>query len=332
MKTFRIVLFFAALLLAVSACQEQRPSSTAQREKITIACMKNQLTSGLVITAKNRGYFDKAGLDVTLQLHDYGKLALDSMLDGKADLSMAAETPIMINIMKGKKIAILSAVSVSSENEMVLGRKESGIRSANDLKGKRIGVVPTTSADYQLDAILTNGGLSREDVTTINLQPAEMPDALQNGRVDAVSIWNLPLLQMRNQLGAKGVSLSDKTLYTEFICLLTTREYAVSHPEALIKVMKALVMAEDFIKKHSDEAMKDVAATATVDIKLAEQIWNIYDFSVTLNQSLPIALADEARWAIKRKMVQSADMPDFTDYLYPDALTAVKPAAVRIIR
>lgn len=332
MNAIRIVSFLALFLLTASGCQNRGQNSPATREKITIACMKNQLTSGLIIVAKNKGYFDEAGVDVTLQLHDYGKLCLESMLAGKADLSLAAETPIMLNILNGKKIAILSAAAVSNENEMVLARKDRGIRTTKDLRGKRIGVVPNTSADYQLDAMLTDGGMAREDVTLVTLQPTEMPDALQKGIVDAVSIWNLPLLQMRNQLGANGVVFHDKTLYTEFICLMTTREFAAARPETLKKVMQALVKAEEFIKKNRNEALRTTAETATVDLKLAEQIWDIYDFSVTLNQSLPIALADEARWAMKRKMVQTGEMHDFTDYLYPDALAAVKPVAVRIIR
>lgn len=331
MRAITLIPILAVLLLTIPACKNKTPAS-ATLEKLTIACMKNQLTSGLIIVAKNKGYFDEAGVDVTLQFHDYGKLCLDSMLAGKADLSLAAETPIMLNIMNGKKIAILSAAAVSNENEMVLARKDRGILTTKDLRRKRIGVVPNTSADYQLEAMLTDGGMTREDVTLITLQPGEMPDALQKGSVDAVSVWNLPLLQMRNQLGANGVLLSDKALYTEFICLMTTREFASSHPDTLKKFMQALVKAEDFIKKNRNEALRTVAETATVDLKLAEQIWDIYDFSVTLNQSLPIALADEARWAIKRKIVNTTEMPNFTEYLYPDALAAVKPNAVRLIR
>jgi hypothetical protein len=43
-------------------------------------------------------------------------------------------------------------------------------------------------------------------------------------------------------------------------------------------------------------------------------------------------MEDEARWMIKNKLTKEKNVPNFLDYIYEDALKAVKPEAVNIIR
>jgi NitT/TauT family transport system substrate-binding protein len=63
-----------------------------------------------------------------------------------------------------------------------------------------------------------------------------------------------------------------------------------------------------------------------------EIIWQRYQFSLSLDQSLILAMEDEARWMIKNKLTKENQVPNFMNYLYLDGLKAVKPEAVNIIR
>ena len=58
----------------------------------------------------------------------------------------------------------------------------------------------------------------------------------------------------------------------------------------------------------------------------------VVQFSLSLNQSLVTATEDEARWMIKNKLTTEKTVPNFSDYIYEDALKPVKPEAVNIIR
>jgi len=42
-------------------------------------------------------------------------------------------------------------------------------------------------------------------------------------------------------------------------------------------------------------------------------------------------LEDESRWAIRNKLIDRADMPNYLNHVALDALKAVSPAAVTII-
>ena len=60
--------------------------------------------------------------------------------------------------------------------------------------------------------------------------------------------------------------------------------------------------------------------------------WQEGTFDLFLDQSLIATLEDQARWAIKNNLTNATKIPNYLDYIYIDALEAVKPEAVTIIR
>jgi len=50
-----------------------------------------------------------------------------------------------------------------------------------------------------------------------------------------------------------------------------------------------------------------------------------------LDQSLVLALEDEARWAIKNKLTSKTKVPNYLNHIHLDALKSVAPSAVTII-
>jgi len=61
-------------------------------------------------------------------------------------------------------------------------------------------------------------------------------------------------------------------------------------------------------------------------------VWQQNQFSLTLDQSLVLAMEDEARWMIRNNLTNATAIPDFRNFLYTDGLDTVKPGSVKIIR
>jgi NitT/TauT family transport system substrate-binding protein len=93
-----------------------------------------------------------------------------------------------------------------------------------------------------------------------------------------------------------------------------------------------LVQAESYLASHQSEAKAIVRKRMNFDDAYLEMIWQRYQFSLSLDQSLVLAMEDEARWMIKNELTTEKNMPNFVDYIYEDGLRAVKPEAVNIIR
>jgi len=133
--------------------QEKPEKYTGPVEKITVAIGTGPVTSLIHIAFEN-GYFTNEGLDFVLQQHQSGKSAFNAIVEGEVDLATAAETPIMLAIMRGEKICILATISSTEKNKMIVARKDKGITTIDDLVGKKIGVSIGTNAEFFMDSFL----------------------------------------------------------------------------------------------------------------------------------------------------------------------------------
>ena len=329
---------FLAVCCAVTlaSCDKAPPKAAGSagsegRQKVTVA-YTTQPQSTLIHIAANKGYFSNQGLDVQPLIHSFGKAALQSVLDGKADFATVAETPVMFSVLKGDKIFVIANIESSSVNNALLARPDAGIVKAADLKGKRIGFTPGTTSDFFLDSFLTAQGLTRKEITPVPLTPNEMQEALQTGKVDAVSSWNYTLTQIKHQLGAQAVIFYDRQIYTETFNIAAMQDFVRRNPQAVTRFLRALIQAEDFVAKNPQEAQDIMATAIKVDKELVREVWDAFNYQVRLEQNLLITLEDETRWAMKNKLTDKTVMPNYKDYIHVESLMAVRREAVKLKR
>ncbi|WP_346287992.1 ABC transporter substrate-binding protein [Zoogloea sp.] len=325
----------AAVLLATGCDSITQPAQdkavTGGPHRLTVA-YTHQPQSTLIHVAVAKRYFTEVGLDAQLMQHTHGRAALQSVLDGKADVATVAETPVMFSILKGDRIFILANIESSTLNNAIVANMDAGIRTAEDLKGKRIGYTAGSTSEFFLDAILTSKGLVKADIQPVALNPDEMLQAMTARQVDAVSTWNYPLTQIKHRLGKAGVIFYDRQIYTETFNIAAKQDFINAHPETARRFLRALLKAEAFVARHPDEAQAIVSAAAGVDRALVQEVWDAFNYKVVLDQTLLLTLEDETRWAMRNKLVEKVDMPDYVTYVYLDGLMAVKPEAVLIRR
>ncbi len=329
---------FLAVCCAVTlaSCDKAPPQAAGSagsegRQKVTVA-YTTQPQSTLIHIAANKGYFSNQGLDVQPLIHSFGKAALQSVLDGKADFATVAETPVMFSVLKGDKIFVIANIESSSVNNAVLARPDAGIVKAADVKGKRLGFTPDTTSDFFLDSFLTAQGLTRKEITPVPLTPNEMQEALQTGKVDAVSSWNYTLTQIKHQLGAQAVIFYDRQIYTETFNIAAMQDFVQRNPQAVSRFLRALIQAEDFVAKNPQEAQDIMATAIKVDKELVKEVWDAFNYQVSLDQNLLITLEDETRWAMKNKLTDKTAMPNYKDYIHVESLMAVRREAVKLKR
>ena len=161
----------------------------------------------------------------------------------------------------------------------------------------------------------------------------KLPEALANSEIDAFSMREPFISQAIKLLGEENVVLfAEKDIYHAIDVVVASNKFIDENPEAIKKIILALIKAEEFILENPDVA-KDILIQRTgSDESEVDRIWSNLSFKVSLDQSLLGALEDEARWAIKNKLVEVTEIPDYLDFIYLEALEAVKPEAVTIIR
>ena len=56
----------------------------------------------------------------------------------------------------------------------------------------------------------------------------------------------------------------------------------------------------------------------------ADKVWSQNQFSLSLDQSLLLAMQDEAQWLISNNLTNATVVPNFIDYMYVDGLRVSK--------
>ena len=333
MRKSSMALLALAVLLALAALLGCRRDATGVRPsvKVTFACT-SQPQSILVHVARAKGYFLEEGLDVQAQMHTFGKAALQSLLEGKADFATVAETPVMLAVLRGERFFVIANIESSNRNNAIVARRDAGIHGPRDLKGKRIGFTPGTTSDFFLDSLLMAQGLTRKGIQPVPLKPEDMQDAILRRQVDAVSTWNYPLTLIQHALGTNGFIHYDPEIYTETFNVAASAGIVDGRPEVAHSLLRALIKAEAFVAARPAEAQAIVATASGTDPALVAAVWDAFNYRVRFDQTLLITLEDETRWAMRNGLTDQTTMPDFRKHIHLETLRAVRPEAVWVGR
>lgn len=109
----------------------------------------------------------------------------NALLTESVDLAYIGITIAVVARSKDQPIVIVA--NQAGKGTAIVARANSPIKSIADLKGKRVGNLPTSIHDILLREELKKANLKLEEVTLIRLTPADMPSALQRGDIDAFS-------------------------------------------------------------------------------------------------------------------------------------------------
>jgi NitT/TauT family transport system substrate-binding protein len=328
-----LTVFFLTLMtvgLGFQPGQTQSVKNAGSTGKVTIAD-GSSINSALLYVALKNDYFRQEGLEVACRLFSSGKAALDVVLGGKGDLATVADIPIMFAVMEGTRISVVASISEALRESALIGKKDRGILSAEDLKGKRIGVTPGTVTEYFLDVFLTFNRIPRNQIKVIPLLPDQIPGALLRGEIDAAVTWNPHIMRLQDKLGANGYIDYGRNLYHMVWNLAGPEAFVKGNPEAVKKILRALIRGAAFVKEKPAEAQKIVAGFLGLTEAQVARSWNEYAFQVTLHPLLLMNLENQARWAIRKEFVPNGAVPNFLTHFYFEGLKAVDPEAVTIV-
>lgn len=188
-----------------------------------------------------------------------------------------------------------------------------------------------TIIEYFMSRFLLNNKLSLRDVIVVDIPATRIKEAIVSGEVDAVAIWDSSMYAIKNQLGENGVSWSIQSGQDNYWLPISTQALIQKRPHVFEKFLKAIVEAQEFIKKNPERAKEIARRELGVEQSYIETFWPTRQLSVSLDQPMLILMEDEARWRIENKLTNTTKVPNYLDYIYFDALEKVKPEAVTIV-
>lgn len=274
MLNYRVhVLVF--LLSATVLCGHFAPVQAAEKisgnapAKVRIGYSRLRISLP-VFTAQELGLFKKHGIDAQLEMYDTGQSLGQALVEGKIDVGGYLAYPISFNgiLRTGRKFYFVTTM-IEDQNHRVsylLRRKpapgkKAEIKTVKDLRGKKVGILPTIAYKATLEAILKKSGINPAEVTIQQTDPALQPQLLANGGVDAL-YTNDPAATAAIANGSAELLDSDieaPQIFGEpfpFGHAMIGKEWAGANPEVTARIVQALDEAIVYINSHPKEANK----------------------------------------------------------------------------
>ncbi len=299
-------------------------------QPMTIAVSRSSLSLPLYVADAQR-YFAAEGLAVTLQECIGGPRCFQSLLQGQVPLATVADLTLVFASFERSDHVILGTFTTASNDLKLLTRRSTGLQSAAQLVGRRIGTVKGSGAHYFLDSALLFHGVDPKRIELVLLPPEQVGPALIEGRIDAAAIWEPFGQQILRKLGAEGVQLPTPRIYTLTFNLVADRKFAAERSADLPKLMRALARAQTFIDEQPAQAQALLRTRLQEDQAYIEATWKDFDYRLSLEQSLMSTLEGQARWAVREGHVPaSSRVPNFMRFVELGPLRSVAPTAVTL--
>jgi NitT/TauT family transport system substrate-binding protein len=301
-------------------------------ESITIGYSPFEHTA-LLYVADDQHFFSQNGLNVTLRRYDSGVASLDGMLDGEVDIAVGVtEFPLVGRAFQKERIRTIGSID-KGEIIYLVGRKDRGIENVTDLKGKRVGTVFRTISEFYLGRFLELHGINMQDITLVDVKtPEEWVNAIVDGDIDAIATGQPAVNSIKDRLGDNAVVWSAQSNQPLYAMAISTDEWIQQHPELIARFLKSLAEAEEYVNTHPAESKAIVQKRLNLSADYMDTVWKQNQFTLSLDQSLVLAMEDEARWMIRNNLTTERQVPNFLDYIQEDDLKAIKPDSVNIIR
>lgn len=288
-------------------------------------------TGHLMWIAEELGYFKESGSEVDLRQFSSGVTTSKALATGEINLANSSEFAFVNNVMRHRDLRMIASISRTNSANL-FGRKDSGIRGAADLVGRKIGVTRRGIGEFFLGEYLSIHGISIADVELVDLRPPAIVKSISEGTIDAAITWEPSVYLAQKALGDNFMQLPDQDSYYYHFVVAGKRDWLYANQADVQNVLAALVKAQAYVSENPEKSQAIIAAKFNLDPVFVRDTWHKYILEVTLLQTLLSLMEQEAYWLIENKLIDVTSAPNFLEAIDAEPLKAVSPKAVQLIQ
>ncbi len=327
------LIVFGIVLMATAGVFIAREPKVTTLQHTTIG-IQTSPAMALVMVAKDKGFFEKQGLDVELKEFAAGKDALAAFLGGSLDFSVSGDVPVTLATLAGNRFVVPAQVVRRTKNEVrVVAKKETGLDTAEKFfkaKKRKLATSIGGGPEFFTYEFLNTLSIAKDQVEIVAQKPGDMPAALMSGSVDAIAIFDPYAFIAEKQLADASITFTNENIYSE-LYVIEAKESVKHDSTTLEKLLSGLVAAEKFVKDNPEDAKTIVMKYTKLDKETVDAIWNSFDFRIALTPQLLEYLNREAQWAKDSgKVKPETVVPNFRDIIFDAPLEKVSASAVEL--
>lgn len=291
----------AAMMIVTSACGGSKQGAetdtqgasggTKKEAKALTVGYLNVMDDAQALLAYDAKLYEKNGLNVKLQPFESGTDLIKAMVGGQVDAGVLGFTNAVTWAAKGAGLKVVGGAQLGFHSLLV--KNDSGIKTVEDLKGKKLASQKQGStADIVLNGVtLKQAKLTNKDLQMVYAEPAQAIQSLAGGAVDAAFVFE-PYARMA-QLTSPVTQIYEIGKVWPFPCMvvITTDDMLKKDRDAVNRMLDAQKEAIDMLQKDPQKAAEyitprfiqgdsfktqngEVKATSVIKDSIASQTFN----------------------------------------------------------
>lgn len=261
--------------------------------------------------------FKEKGYDVKITYTEFesGPPENEAFASGQEDVGVMGDVPALSGIAAGQKRSLIGLAYDGESMHSILVKKDSDIKEVSDLKGKKVGTVIGSSGHCALNNILKASGLSLSDVEIVNISPGEMEGSLENGNLDAVSVWEpTPSKIVYDNVGEV---LADGTgVYAYSSPIIVNTDYLNQNPEIIKIFLEQYKIAAEELQNDTDKYVSQYADSFGLSEDVLKTAISKAGFPIDISYDNADQLQGTADFLIDNELV--TNKINVKDYIVPD--------------
>jgi NitT/TauT family transport system substrate-binding protein len=198
------------------------------------------------------GLLEKHGVKFEEFAVPSGNLTMQQMVARQVDMGTYAGPSFIIGNAKGGLVAI-AKIEYVGKTARVMGRKELGMKTVADLRGKKVAnQTGSSTGNIFVDQIATKAGLKKGDYQEVRMNVNDMVAAMAAKTVDAMV--NVEPYNSIAEAEGLANSLEDFYSFDKLpVFMAATPEFVDKNPDTVVAYLKAWLDAAKDFKEHYDK-------------------------------------------------------------------------------
>lgn len=237
--------------------------------------------------AREQGFFRKQGVNVEIITIRTGGQTVAALASGDVQMAYTIPGSVLSGAVGGLDVAFFGGIVNRADGDFVAAP---GIKKAEDLKGKKVGVQSIGGGIWSLSMLaLENMGLepTRDKITILVLgDQSVLTQALATGRIDAAYLGYTFSGLLKDKGFPVLLDIGKAPIAYQGLALAARRSYLKQNAQIIDSVLRGVVEAVAFIQNpaHRDVVVKSLAKNLRLtNMKEAESGYEVLQWLYSLN-------------------------------------------------
>ncbi|HEY8337472.1 MAG TPA: ABC transporter substrate-binding protein [Tardiphaga sp.] len=220
---------------------------------------------------------------------------LEALNAGVLDVGYTGDLSFLTVYAAGAPIKAIGGTRANADTQAILVRNDSLIRTAADLKGKRLAGTRGGWGQFLIDATLEKAGYKTSDATFAPLGPVDAKIALVAGSIDGWAVWepyvSYAVLKDNARVVADGAGRTPTLTF-----VVASDQAIATKRDAVADLLRRLDKARTWSRSHLDGYAKSTAELTKLPEEVLARAYKAQD-------TRPIAIDD----AVVKEFQEAAD-------------------------